>query len=585
MKTYFLLYVFSPIFALLFSLIGFSQVRHPPQLTSPSLPQEKQNYYELAAIDFQKEFFLKAIAKLRKHLRDNPKDMRARDLIGASYFHLGMSAEAIDNLKRSMKKTQAPSYNLYYLGVSHLLQKKFRIGIFYLKKASLYNDEFASRATFEIGMAYYHRRDFPKASFWFRQYSLRFPRAIYQKIADRALKSINKGKYISYLRGLKFPDPKLTLYKYSSWSLFNYEHFWFLDIGSGNREGREKEPLETGGLRNSNSIDYYLTANFGLGIGPIKRSSNTLSLGYIYNQTWFTTPERLQRFQEDYFDFDYFLYRPDLLYRRHNFYGEFNREIFSDFILGFFGQMSFERVGSSLMTSPEDSQVQKSLRISTASLLIPYVSAVITDNLSLELYTYMYKELQEDDQEFSYKTYDLSESSPLLSVGLRSHLALPDYGTAIDLNLYRFEFVFNDLWLDYKREGASAKLSHELFNSFFLSLNLGFYVDTYLVPHLQVGGCRTSSKISQASDVPSVCERTDTGMAYDAEIYWDYTNFSRISLKYSNLENKNSAQTQFETNKTDILMQVTLAFPSVDDIINNVKKYDEYRFYNKETPR
>lgn len=529
-----------------------------------------------------------AIDAYRKHLRRSPKDFNAWNQLGAAYYHTGQPRKALRYLKHVERKTTEKSYNYYYQGLCYIAAETPDRAKDYFNFAALrFNDEYAARSTFEMASIEYNAKNKPKAQYWLTLYMQRYPSGVYAAQAGRMVQSLREDKWLDDVEGTKKPDMEEALFKYNHLSLSPKPHYWFVQGGWQFSDHSGFEPAPGGGLKPRNFQNMAAVVNSGVGIGPVRQGDMTALGGYTYRQLWLTEQERISTYFEDPTDFDYFPLRGDLLERRHQFYGDFRRDIAKVVFYGVFARYEMARIGSSLFPSPDNDELRKVLRISDTQLLIPWIGASFSDHMRTLFYLYLRKEINEDSPDHSNKTYELglTGGTPIMSFGLSHEMDFPEDDLEVGIELFRYEFVYNDYWLDYKRDGLFLTAEHQIVPRWYVSGLIGYYKDTYVLPRIKLRSCgseppnyQSGASSETGTATPTECFRTDTGLLFQAGVYWNWTQFQRFSATYQQVENKNPQQKEFDESKQTIQVSYTVAFPSVKRVTRFVDRYADTAF-------
>lgn len=546
------------------------------------------SYAAAARVKFQQQKFDEAIDLYRKHLRRNPRDYNSWNNLGAAYYHTGQPRKALRYLKQVERRTTEKSYNYYYQGLCYTASDQPDKAKEYFGFAGArFTDEYAARATFEMGFIEYKAQNKPRAQYWLNLYVTRYPNGIYRNDASRMLVSLTQGKWLDDVEGTKKPDIEKALFKYNKLSLHPQPHYWYMQGGWQYLEANGQQPAAQGKLQPRNTQQMAAVVNAGVGAGPWKEGDMAAFGGYTYRQTWFTDLERINQYTEDFTDIEYFPLRGDLLERRHQFYGDFRRDVANVLYFGAFFRWEFARIGSSLFPSPDDQELKKVLKISDTQLFIPWVGTAWSSTQRSLAYLYMRKELNEDSPDHSNKTYEfgLEGGSPVLSLGLSHDMNFPEASLDVNFEIFRYEFIYNDFWLDYKREGALISLEHELIPRWYVTGLVGLYKDAYVLPRLKIQPCGAApivtdgqNPVAPGAGKPNVCHRDDSGTLFQAGAYWNYTQFQRISVDVQFVENKNPQQKEFEESKMTVQAAYTMAFPSVKRVQRFVDRYADSAF-------
>lgn len=543
---------------------------------------------------FNERKYDEAVDLFRKHLRRAPSDYSTWNQLGAAYFHTGQPRKALRYLKQVERLTSDKSYNYYYQGLCFLASEQPDKAQEYFQFIALkFTDEYGSRATFEMASIEYNLENASRAYYWAQLYLQRYPNGVYRSAAMNIMQLASQGDFSKKFDGVEKPDIERALFKYNKLSLSPKPHYWLLDIGSQYIDIAGQEPDPKGGIKPRNSNSMAAIVNASIGAGPLRQGDMTVFGGYNYRQKWNTDTDRISTYGEDFTDISYFPLRGDLLERRHQFYGDFRRDIGKGFFYGIFGRYELARIGSTVFPGPDDAELRKVLSISDTSLFIPWIGAAYNGNMRTLLYLYMRKEINSDSPEHSNKTYDLGISSssgggqPILSFGISHDIELPKSKTNLNIEMFRYEFIYNDYWLDYKRNGFFASADHELLPRWFIYGLFGYYRDEYILPRLKLKPCGTQPNPTTAggqtpgNNIPSranECSRNDTGTLIQAGVWWNWTQFQRFSADLQMVENKNPAQQEFEESRLLIQFQYTMAFPSVKRVTRFVNRYADTAF-------
>ncbi len=542
-----------------------------------------QQLHERGMHHFQAGRYDQAIAYLRRYLISSPKDDTTWNILAAASYHAGLPKRALRYLKSVESKTSQKSYNYYYQGLAYGALNSRKKAEQYFTKVLPFNDLYTSYSVFELGILNYNQKNMQTASYWFSTYLQRYPQGPFAMRAYVTLESVQRGEYLENLEGTANPDMEGALYRYNSLSLINFPHFWLFQIGSTYAELAGKEPKidpNSGGtsLNNTLTVDQSIQATYGAGIGTYNWQGNLLTAGYFYKQIWHTNAERMEIYMDDPLDFEYFAFRPDLMERRHQFFVDFRRNITDAFYLGVYGRLEYARIGSSLFKTAEDSQVQKTLKLYDMSLLIPWVGLLVTKDLRLSAYYYLRKELNDDEPAFSNKTYDFVNGEPLFSLGFTASFDVPHYQLHFTGEYFHYEFIYNDIFLDYTRDGFLFGAQYDLWNRIFFQLRYGMYNDVYFAENLRQTSCNATIQEFDNAEDPKRCRREDTGYLIEAEAFWNYTQFHRFGFKYVRTQNDSKTLQQHDSSRNSYLLTLTIAFPSVTRALRFTERFADAAF-------
>lgn len=548
------------------------------------------SYAAAGRAKFNQRRYDEAIDLFRRHLRRAPRDYSTWNQLGAAYYHTGQPRKALRYLKQVERRTLDKSYNYYYQGLCYTASEspaKAREYFHFI--AARYQDEYAARASFEMAAIEYNAKDGRRAHYWARHYVSRYPNGPYRAQAQKMLQYIAQNDFSQRFEGIEKPDIEKALFRYSHLSLGTGQHYWLVEGGWQYAELAGQEPDPKGGLKPRNNTNMAGLVNAGIGGGPFRQGDIAAFMGYNYRQRWITDLDRVDVFLEDPTDIQYFPLRGDLLERRHQLYGDFRRELAYGWFFGLFGRYEMARIGSTLFPGPDDAELRKVLKISDTTLLIPWIGLSYLGNMRTLFYFYLRKELNEDSPEHSNKSYELGltggSEGPLFSFGMSHDMEFPEEKLNVNFELFRYQFVYNDYWLDYERTGAFLSLDHEILPRWFIYGLGGYYQDIYIMPRVKLKPCGLQPQAlgnettgGEGVSQPKACPRTDTGTLFQAGIWWNWTQFQRFSADVQLVQNRNPDQTEFEESKTMFQFYYTMAFPSVKRVTRMVNRYADTAF-------
>ena len=153
---------------------------------------------------------------------------------------------------------------------------------------------------------------------------------------------------------------------------------------------------------------------------------------------------------------------------------------------------------------------------------------------------------------------------------------IPAYELYLSGEIYQYEFIYNDRWLDYKRIGGFFSVEHEFIPRWFVNGLLGMYEDTYIQPRLRQGSCADGT--AKTGGNPVVCARKDQGLMFQGMVYWNWTQFQRLSLSALIVRNQNPRQKEYEDQIRRYQISYTLAFPSVKRVARFVDRFADTAF-------
>lgn len=523
--------------------------------------------------------FDEAIKNYRKHLRSYRADFNTWNLLGTAYYHTGQAEKALEYLRYAAPRTTQRSHNAYYQGLAYLALNKLRLARQRLQTAANFNDEFGEKAAYELAVIEFNARQKDAATYWVKFYQQRYAKGPNAKTIDEMALRLNSEQMTMTYKGNDKVDMDDALYRYHSWSLSPRTHYWLAQLGYEYANGSEQNPVPGGGLTTGTYEDQALLARAGIGIGPVRKDQYTSWAGYHYNQRWVTDTNRLLDYFEAPTDIEYLPYRADVMERRHQVLGEVTADVHPMATVGAFAKIEFARVGSTYFPSPEDQDLRKVFRMSDSTLIVPWARFNYMKRYQTDVHLYLRKELNEDMPESSNKTYNIfDDGEKAMSLGVNQRVDLPEYKLWLNFSLFRYEFIYNDTWFDFTRLGFAGAANYEFYRNFFVRGLLATYSDDYKVPRLKQFSC---SYVPDATggDAPSTsplqCQRKDTGLIYQAGIYWNYTQFYQLSSVVTFTENRNSQQKIFDRTKFGVVIMGSMAFPNITGTIQRAEKFSD----------
>lgn len=544
----------------------------------------------VARSEFARQNYDSSILNLKKYLRSFPQDYEAWNLLGASYFLAGQPKRALMTLQRVARYTQTPSFNYLYQSLCYEVLDYASTAQSYLEYTARFNDEHGAKAAFELGVFYYKAKDGVRAKYWLSSYLQRSPpNASHRAKAVELLNLVGTANYSSNPAGLEKPDLELAAYRYSNLSLYNYPHFWWTQIGGRNdqTDGWSPNNPPPGSIVKSGEASYSLLTAAGVGVGPVREGTMTAWAGYNYRQNWITDDYILENWLGDPTDLSSFPIRADLLDRRHQFYGDIRKQFRGVFFLGVFGRFEFERLGSKYFLSPEGDDLKVVLSLKDTTLLIPWAGVAFTDDIRTLFYFYMRKEINNSSPEHSNMTYDITGSTgqQKMSYGLSHAMDFPSIGLETSTELFNYNFIYNDYWLDYSRMGVIVGLDLQILPGLFITGLGGYYEDKYILPRFKTGSCDSTiatgddsgQNPASGSDSVNICFRADSGTLMQGGLYWNYSQALRIGGSFLQVDN-GSKMREFSASRRTIEANVTWAFPSVKRVTRIVDRFADSAF-------
>ena len=533
---------------------------------------------------FQQKDYVRAQQHFRHHLRRYKKDYDSWNYLAATYYHLGLPKKSLRYLKYVYKKTKMKSFNLLYRGLALKTLKKPSAAIKMLKRAIDFHDKYSELAMFELALLHYHAGNSSEARKWGKIYLKRHEKGRYVLKTKQMLDSMDLGKQLDDLEGVEKPNLTESKFKYHHLSLFNFPHFWILQVGNEAFDFTGKRPDAGRKLTEHRNQVFGLLSNFGLGLGPFRSDLLSFWAAYTYIQKWLTNTGRVKRFLEEPSDINYFPFRFDLLERTHRVSSAFTFKPHPKLNLGLYGEYGYRLMGSRQFEGPEagDEALQGIIPLAHTFLLIPWLGVSYFTYLRSFVYAYIGKTVDISEPDFSNVTFGPSGDSLLnyffLSWGGRQVFTLKKYDVSLELDLFLTHHMFNDFWLDFTRYGGAGKLKMGILSKLYLAARFGYFVDLYGTEVIKLGLC--SDIIGQdrsASDEakPQACNRQDTAIMYEFSSSFDLSPTKRIELQVVRVENMNYELQEYQRAETKFKLRLTFAFPSAKKTLSYVDKFSD----------
>lgn len=527
----------------------------------------------------------KAIQFYTKYLRKLPNNDRVWAQLAASYYHAGQPRKSQQVFQSIERYATDRSFVYHYQGLCFSVLGLEETAVKYWEYAGLFQDEFGAKSVAELIGSALRTRDIARAKLMAQNYARRFPNGQHAKLVAEVLKSLEPGqKPLENMVVSERPDPTLTVFRYSNLSLFDTPHFWMLQSGFSYAGLTGYQPVFLKGLEQKNSEELAVNINASLGVGPIKQKFATAYAGYSYKQRWNMTQETIQDWLADPGSLESFPLQGELLTRTHQIFGDVRRKFTDSLYAGLHTRFEFSRIGSSFFPSANEADLRVVLSLKDTQLLIPWVGWTWNENAKSMLYLYLKKEIQNNSSDHSNKTYDLLGGSdkPAISFGISNSIDLLGSSLSTSFDIFQYEFIFNDFWLDYTRRGLVASIDYELIPRLHSTLNLGYYMDNYLLSRVRQGSCTTTaSTIPEAGGAAtaevSACPRDDTGQLIQAGLYWNQNANLRYSLSYQ-MVNNNSKMKEYSESINTFKIDVTWAFPGVKRVSRLSERFTDYAF-------
>jgi hypothetical protein len=526
--------------------------------------------------EFSRGRYSEAMVLYRSYLRLKPDDQDAWTRFAATYYHTGQAKQALSYLRKSRPSGAFRQYNLYYQALaSDALGDRLRAKRL-LARVAKADEALAEDALFEKAAIEFEDGDAAAARSAAEDYLKRFRDGRYRAPIEFILSRLHQaGK-------LEIPESQRARYRSSYFShhplsLLSLPHLWHYQIGYTYVRGTRSNPSYTGGQPSLESgvafEQYKLIGNTGLTLGPFQGNGTQSYVGYVYSQDWLSDGDRMSVFFEDPLDIQYFPFRPDLMERSHRLFVESSGRS-GPFEFGAYGHWDNRRAGSLLFPAPERPEIRKSFNVSTTTSLVPWVSWSYANQHALKGLLILDKQINREQPDFSYKTYNFSTSGedPFLSLSLQELSQWPALNLSTLFEVFRWEQLANDYWEGYTSTGFGGMATWTPSSHWRLMLRGSYTRREYTAAIIKSGTCGFVT-----DDFPSAtaitCDRLDTFLKMGASLSYISNNQQAFTalVDYRNL--KNDTLKVYDESGLEILLMFTQAFPKLEQAARFIEPY------------
>jgi len=574
-----------------FSCIGFLV------LLSISMLYGKQRYslnskklFTKAQRAFSNKFYKKSINLYKKYIKIKNNDYYAINQIGVAYYHINRSVLSIRYLKLSQNKIKNKSFNYYYQSLCYKNLNKKTLSMQYLTLATRHPpDKYSALAMYSLGKEYYKRKKWKQAKKWFKKYLRKFPKAYYAQKIKKILHKLSKGKHIAFdLNDAKSRKRRMLFYENHELSLLSIPNYWFLHLGGNYNLLSSLVPETVGGLSENQILQHAMIMNVGFGLGPFRSINNTLVIGYGYRQAWEVDQERFITFMHTP-GIKTWPYAFDLMVRQHQIILDYHYHIIKNLFIGIFLRKEYLYLGTKLFAGQQakDTSTDQVISIGDTILAIPWIGWEYLRYQKSLLYLYLHRYINKQEKVRSNQSYGFGvQETDALSLGFAHITNIPSFGMSLTADLFYYNFIFNDFWLDYQRKGGLLGLSFPIVSGFYVQLKLGLYEDDYLKDALRFYKC-DRLPVDQFREIKKTrnikrCPRKNLGFMIRGRIVLNFNQYQRIKVAYEYISSKSTTK-QEEFNESGMMIKIiyTIAFPSVSEISRFTNRYNEVSNFSK----
>lgn len=535
--------------------------------------------------DFSKQRYQEALNTFRDYLRQKPQDQDAWVWFGAAYYHTGQPQAALNTLQKAKPSAELKPLTRYYIALSHDAlghQVKARK---LLAQQARSKDALAEEALFELSAIEFEDLRGPASVKSAEEYMKRYPKGRYQKQVGAMLEQDASGVGHADVPGTKRAQYKQDFFREHPLSLVSLPHLWFYEVGYDYVRGTRSNPGYKNGLPSVQTgvayEEYKLLAQAGLVLGPFRGKGTTSYAGYVYSQNWLSDSERMQTYFDDPGDISYFPFRPDLMERDHRLFVE-TMGSRGSFNFGAYGHWIYSRAGSNLFPAPERPEIRKSFEVAVKTLFVPWVEWQYHPQHKARFYLLFKKELNREQPDYSFKTYNLSSSNnqdPFFSFTLQQHSEFPRfYDLKLKAEVYRHEFLYNDYWESYASTGLAGLAQITLANHYLLSARFALESQDFSSNVIRNDSCSDKggeyNPFDYDDEKPAVtCARLDKITKFGLGASYINDNSQAFSLVFNYWDRKNDKLVVYDESKTEILFVFTHAFPTLDGIDHFIEPF------------
>lgn len=515
------------------------------------------------------ENYTEALKFYKSHLKSNPKDIGAKVLMGVAYLYSGEPNRALVIFKSTETTSPSKALNFFHQALAqHMLGDRTEADKAFVQ-AARYQSKYGDWSIYELAVRTYNDKDGVKAKYWADLYTQRYPSGKFIAYAKAMLNDLRVEKFNSDYPTFEKPNLADSTMKFHPYSLSStLPHFWYWLYGYHYVSGTKNDPTsdQKAPLKQVGYSSHALMMHFGAGLGPMVKKNSTTYTGYLYRQNWLTDDERIS----DYFKggdaveyLTYLPFRADLLERQHQFFVNTAIDFNSFLQFKINASQRFTFMGARLIPGPEGDGVDQNASMTTQSSFITPALRIFSDELGGELYLNLNKTINKETKDFSNQTYSLASSTPVLSGGLRADYTPKSLNRNLSVNahLIMHDFIFNDYFNDYSRQGLILGASYSITPSISILGELGVLKDDFKLSIPKQSKSCSGATADQTIENPLKCKRQTNITTARFGASWRYSRFSDlfVDLAYVDIQSPNyKADTK---NEIGLLFGGSFSFP------------------------
>lgn len=530
--------------------------------------------------EFQKQRFPSALNSLKAYLRKYPEDQDAWVWLGASYYHTGQASLGLTTLSKTKAKGELKSLRRYYIALCQDALGNSDRAKTLLEKQARSKDVLAEDALFELTVIEFESGETESVQKNLDDYKRRFADGRFEKPMDLIKSNLSQAGRME-VPGSRRSQYKATYFDTNPLSLVSLPHLWFYELGYNYRRGERSNPGYDQGrpvvASGSAYEQYKLVAQAGFILGPFKGANTQSHAGYVYSQDWYSDSERMETYFDEPSDLQYFPFRPDLMERRHRLFVETSGTR-GNWTFGGYGHWTYIRAGSDLFPAPERPEIRKSFDLGVETLFVPWVEWLYHPKNKLRLYLKFFKSLNREQDDYSYKTYNLSSSSesPFFSYTLQHETQFSLLEARLKEEVFYHRYLYNDYWESYGLAGGSLQLQWKLWGNLRFSVAGSIAQADFSSEVIRANSCTdvgSEEDIFAESSGGVTCKRLDkitkfaAGASYVTNSQQSFAAIIRMD------DRKNDKLIVYNESKFEVLFLYTHAFPTMAGIERYVEPF------------
>lgn len=515
------------------------------------------------------EAYTDAIRHYRKHLKANPKDSGAKVLMAVAYLYSGEPERSLVILKANEDSAPSKALNFFHQALAHNMMGDRIEADKAFVQAARFQSKYGDWSIYELAVRAYEDRDATRVKYWADLSTQRYPSGKFVAYAKGMLNDARLGQFNSEYPSFDKPTLTESTMKFHPYSFSKtLPHFWYWLYGYHYTSGSKKDPTsdESAPLKEVGYSKHALMMHFGAGLGPLVKNNSRTQVGYLYRQNWLSDDERITDYFKGGDPVEYLTYLPfraDLLERQHIVFVDTEID-FTDFLLfKLYAAQRYTFMGARLIPGPEGDSIDQNATLVKQGTDFQPRLRVYNKEVGMELYAMMNKSLNNEIKAFSSQTYSLTSSTPVLSGGI-----LVDYTPSaledrlrIDGHIILHDFIFNDYYNDYTRQGFVLGVNYQVNSSLSGHAELGVIKDDFKLSIPRQSTTCSGASVQGYSENPLSCKRQTDLLIARAGFAWNYGRFKNLFADVSYLDVKSDNFKADDRSEFSIIAGGSFSFP------------------------